>query len=79
MSKLTDRYSKDELAEKLNELVNLLIVKKDRKSKDHYCPNAIEMIRCGIGGNYGGSYYGEVIGLVHSPLVEFIADLKLES
>lgn len=79
MSKLTTIYDKHELAEKLEELINLISVKHERKDKDHHKVSALEMIRCGIGGNYGGDYYDEVIKLIHEPIVNFIADLELDT
>lgn len=57
-----------------SELLNLLTVKRigERPNKDHPCPNALDMIRCGIGANYSGEYYDEVYDLVLKPILDYV-------
>ena len=38
----------------------------------------LDLVRCGIGGNYGGSCYGEAIHKYHTPLVELSERLRKE-
>tara|TARA_R110002020_G_scaffold475890_1_gene713781 strand:+ start:40332 stop:40526 length:195 start_codon:yes stop_codon:yes gene_type:complete len=56
----------------MSELKQLLTVKRDRKLISNECkyPSAVEMIRCGIGANYGGKYYDEVIEVVLNPIIK---------
>ncbi len=57
-----------------SELIKLLTVKRkgERPNKDHNCPDALDMIRCGIGANYSGEYYDEVYDLVLKPILEYL-------
>jgi len=51
-----------------SELKELLTKKKPRiESAGHY-PSAIELIRCGIGSNYGGAYYELALEQVLEPI-----------
>jgi len=66
----------------MSELKNLLTVRRDRKliSNDCKYPDALDMIRCGIGANYGGEYYDEVINAVLTPIKKEIDRInKLEN
>ena len=62
----------------MSELKRLLTVIRDRKVISNTCkyPSALELIRCGIGANYGGKYYDEVISAVLQPIEEEL--IKLE-
>ena len=54
------------------ELIDLLTLEPERKDKSHGSITALEAIRCGIGGNFGGEYYDEMIELVLNPILEYI-------
>lgn len=56
------------------ELLALLTIKRigERKNKEHTCPTALDMIRCGIGANYSGEYYDEIVELVLEPIYKYI-------
>jgi len=70
-------YSKEleKGGKQMNELKELLTVKRHR-TNGLVCPTALEMIRCGIGGNYGGEYYEEIINLVLKPIEDEIRKLE---
>lgn len=51
-----------------NELKRLLTVKKPRIESAGNYPSAVELIRCGIGSNYGGAYYELAIEQVLEPI-----------
>jgi glucose-6-phosphate isomerase len=38
----------------------------------------LDLVRCGIGGNYGGTCYNEAIENYHSPLVQMKEQLRKE-
>jgi len=59
----------------MSELKELLTIKRPRIN-GCICPTALELIRCGIGANYGGKYYDEVIDLVLKPIENEL--IKLE-
>ena len=62
----------------MSELKELLTVRRDRKllfNNARY-PDALDMIRCGIGANYGGEYYEEVIKAVLEPIKKEIERLN---
>jgi len=61
-----------------SELIKLLTIKRVgvRPNKDHSCPDALDMIRCGIGANYTGEYYDEVYELVLQPIFDYIEKHK---
>ena len=58
----------------MSKLKELLTVVRDRKVISNNCkyPSALELIRCGIGANYGGKYYEEVLGAVLKPIIDEI-------
>lgn len=58
------------------ELLNLLTNKFERKNHNHTSISALEAIRCGIGGNYGGKYYDEMIELVLQPILDYVEKHK---
>ena len=55
-----------------SELKKLLTVKKPRIESAGYYPSAVELIRCGIGSNYGGAYYELAIEQVLEPIKTFL-------
>lgn len=58
----------EHLKNKLKLIVDNLTTPKERKD-DNGKVQALEMVRCGIGSNFGGSYYDEVMSLVYEPLL----------
>jgi hypothetical protein len=58
----------EDLKNKLKLIVDNLTIPKKRKNSDGKV-QALEMLRCGIGGNFSGSYYDEIIELVYEPLL----------
>ncbi len=60
----------------MSKLKELLTVERERKLISNTCkyPSAIEMIRCGIGSNYGGVYYDEVIAVVLDPIKSAVGE-----
>jgi hypothetical protein len=56
----------------MEKLAKLLMLERDRSHISSGCkyPTALEMIRCGIGANYGGEYYQEVLDAVLEPILK---------
>lgn len=64
----------------MSDLKELLTIKRDRKSISDTAkyPTALDMIRCGIGSNYTGDYYDEVIEAVLDPIKNHLDNYDFE-